>query len=89
MKEKARNNQENERKYYLSEFSYFDGEYDITFNIIDVEFLRQTITVAISRCGKITQDTFDLIHDNAGNLYFEYGKFYGNKIPLDDFEEVL
>ena len=89
MKEKASNNQENERKFYLSEFSYFDGEYDITFNIIDVEFLRQTITVAISRCGKITQDTFDLIHDNAGNLYFEYGKFYGNKIPLDDFEEVL
>ena len=89
MKETVRNNQENERKFYLSEFSYFDGEYDITFNIIDVEFLRQTITVAISRCGKITQDTFDLIHDNAGNLYFEYGKFYGNKIPLDDFEEVL
>ena len=88
MKEKSKP-QENERKYYLSEFSYFDGEYDITFNIIDVEFLRQTITVAISRCGKITQDTFDLIHDNAGNLYFEYGKFYENKISLNDFEEVL
>lgn len=63
--------QENERKYYLSELSYFDGEYDITFNIVDVDFLRQTITVAISRCGKTTQDTFDLVHDNAGNLYFE------------------
>lgn len=88
MKEKAKI-QENERKFYLSEFSYFDGEYDITFNIIDVDFLRQTITVAISRCGKITQDTFDLVHDNAGNLYFEYGKFYENKISLDDFEEVL
>ena len=57
--------QENERKFYLSEFSYFDGEYDITSNIIDVDFLRQTITVVISRCGKITQDTFDLIRDNA------------------------
>ncbi len=51
---------ENKRKFYLSEFSYFDGEYDITFNIIDVDFLRQTITVAISRCGKITQDTSTL-----------------------------
>lgn len=88
MKEKAKT-QENERKYYLSEFSYFDGEYNIMFTIIDVDFLRQTITVAISRCGKITQDTFDLIRNNAGNLYFEYGKFYENKISLNDFEEVL
>lgn len=88
MKTKSKT-QENERKFYLSEFSYFDGEFDVTFNIIDVDFLRQTITVAISRCGKITQDTFNLVHDNAGNLYFEYGKFYENKISLDDFEEVL
>ena len=45
--------QENERKFYLSEFSHFDGEYGITFD-----------------------------------LYFEYGKFYENKILLDEFEEV-
>lgn len=89
MKEKASNNQENERKFYLSEFSYFDGEYDVTFNIVDVNFDRQTITVAISRCGKITQDTFELLRDNAGNLYFKYGMFYENKISLNDFEEVL
>ena len=89
MKEKASNNQENERKFYLSEFSYFDGEYDVTFNIVDVNFDRQTITVAISRCGKITQDTFDLMRDSKGNLYFEYGKFYENKISINDFEEVL
>ena len=88
MKEKV-TTQENERKFYLSEFSYFDGEYDITFNIIDIDLIRQTITVAITRCGKVTQDTFDLLRDNKGNLYFEYGKFYENKIPLDDFEEVL
>lgn len=80
--------QENERKYYLSEFSYFDGEYDVTFNIVDVDFYRQTITVVISRCGKITQDTFDLIRDNDGKLYFEYGRFYENKISLNDFEEI-
>lgn len=80
--------QENERKFYLSEFSYFDGEYDITFNIIDVNFDRQTITVAISRCGRISQDTFDLLRDKDGNLYFEYGLFYENKIALDDFENI-
>ena len=88
LKEKV-TTQVNEKKYYLSEFSYFDGEYDVTFNIIDVDILRQTITVAISRCGKITQDTFDLTRDKNNNLYFEYGKFYENKISLNDFEEVL
>lgn len=76
------------RKFYLSEFSYFDGEYEITFNILDIDFERKTITVVISRCGKITQDTFDLIRDSDGKLYFEYGMFYENKIRLDDFEEV-
>ncbi|MDE7216435.1 MAG: hypothetical protein K2O08_06465 [Clostridia bacterium] len=79
----------NERKFYLSEFSYFDGEYDVTFNILDVDFDRQTITVVISRCGKITQDTFDLLRNSKGNLYFEYGRFYENKISINDFEEVL
>ena len=89
MKEKVITNQENERKFYLSEFSYFDGEYDVTFNIVDVDFDRKQITVAITRCGKITQDTFDLLRNSYGSLYFEYGKFYENKIFIDDFEEVL
>lgn len=79
---------ENERKFCLSEFLYFDGEYNVAFNIADVDFIRRTITVAISRCGKITQVTFNLMHDSKGNSYFEYGKFYENKISLDDFEEV-
>ena len=48
MKEEAKT-REPEKKYYLSEFSYDDGEYEVTFNIIDVDFLRQTITVTISR----------------------------------------
>lgn len=76
---------EEERKYYLSEFSYNDGEYDVKFNIYDVDFYHQTITVVISCCGKITQDTFPLVRDNNGHLYFEYGKFYENKILLNDF----
>ncbi len=87
MKEEAKT-RENERKYYLSEFSYNDGEYEITFNIIDVDFLRQTVTVAISRCRHIQKDTFALIRDKDGKLYFEYELFYENKIRLDVFEEV-
>lgn len=58
----------NKRKFFLSEFSYFDGEYEVTFNIIDVNFDRQAITVAISRCGRISQDTFDLLRDKDGKL---------------------
>ena len=76
------------KKYYLSEFSYDDGEYEITFNIIDLNFINQTITVAITRCGKIMQDTFPLLRDKDGRLYFEFGRFYENKIHLDDFDEV-
>ena len=72
-------------KYYLSEFSYDDGEYETTFNIIDVDFVNQSITVGITRCGKITQDTFPLLRDKDGKLYFEHGLFYENKIQLDDF----
>ncbi len=75
-------------KYYLSEFSLDDGEYEITFNIVDVNFDYETITVAISRCGHISQDTFPLLRDKDGKLYFEFGKFYENKISLDDFEKV-
>ncbi len=90
MKETSANvNQENEvRKYFLSEFSYDDGEYEITFNIIDLNFALETITVAITRAGKITQDTFHLLRDKDGKLYFEFGRFYENKISLDDFEKV-
>lgn len=88
MKTKSKSQENKVRKFYLSEFSYFDGEYDVTFNIVDIDFLRQTITVAISRAGKITQDTFDLLRDKNNSLYFEYGKFYENKISLNDFEEI-
>lgn len=75
-------------KYYLSEFSYDDGEYEITFNIIDLDFINETITVAITRCGKITQDTFPLLRDKDGKLYFEYGRFFENKIAIDNFAKV-
>lgn len=82
-------NQENEvRKYFLSEFSYDDGEYEITFNIVDISFVYETITVAITRAGRISQDTYPLLRDKDGNLYFEYGMFYETKIALDDFEKV-
>ena len=90
MKEPSANvNQENDvRKFYLTEFSYDDGEYEITFNILDISFIYETITVVITRAGRISQDTFPLLRDKDGKLYFEYGLFYENKIKLDDFQNV-
>ena len=63
-------------------------------NIIDIDFIRQQITVAISRCGKITQDTFDLLEDDEMDeemtndiRYFEFG-LYADKIYLNQFESL-
>ncbi len=39
MKETSANIENEVRKFYLSEFSYDDGEYEITFNILDVSFV--------------------------------------------------
>ena len=88
MKETSAKTENEERKYFLSEFSYDDGEYEITFNIVDISFVYETITVAITRAGRISQDTFPLLRDKDGKLYFEYGLFYENKIELDDFQNV-
>ena len=88
MKETSANVENEVRKYFLAEFSLDDGEYEIAFDIVDISFVYETITVAITRCGKITQDTFPLLRDNNGKLYFEFGRFYENKIHLDDFDEV-
>ena len=53
--------EENEIKnYYLKEFYLFDGECDVTFNILDVNPDKKTITVAISKAGKISFSIFFL-----------------------------
>ncbi len=89
MKETSANIENEARKYFLAEISLDDGEYEIIFNIVDINFFAEKITVAIMRCGKITQDTFQLLRDKDGKLYFEFGMFYENKISVDDFKEVL
>ena len=75
------------RKYYLKEFSYFDGEYDITFNIVDINFDKKTINLAVTYCGKISVCEYDLIQDKSGDFFFEYGCMF-EKIQVNDFEEV-
>jgi major membrane immunogen (membrane-anchored lipoprotein) len=75
------------KRLYLSEFEFFDGEYFITFNIVDINTDRKQITVAVTNVGRISVITYDLMTDKDGKLYFEYGQFY-EKVAVDDFEEV-
>lgn len=87
MKNQVQN--ENEIREYLmfSEFELRDIDYDVTFNIVDIDFWFETVTVAITDNGKITQDTFDLMKDKDGRYYFEYGRFYEKKVYIDDFNK--
>ena len=81
-------NKEKEIKsYYLKEFSLFDGEFDITFNILDVNTDKMTITVAVTKAGKIYVTDFDLNRDKNNDLYFQYGIEY-TKINVNDFETI-
>ena len=75
------------QNYYLKEFNYFDGENDITFNILDVNTEKMTITLAVTNQGKIYVIDELLLKDKNQNLYFEFGKNY-EKIKLNDFETV-
>ena len=73
------------KKYYLSEFQLYDGEVYVTFNIVAINTDKNEITVAISNRGRISVTTYDLLTDNNGFLYFEYGVDY-EKININDFE---
>ena len=73
------------RKYYLSEFQLYDGEAFVTFNIVAIDTSKNEITVAVSNRGGISVTTYDILTDNNGYLYFEYGVDY-KKIYTDDFE---
>lgn len=75
------------KKYYLKEFTFFDGENDITFNIVGIDFEKQLIEVAITNLGRISVIEYDLKQDRNGDFYFEYGCTY-KKIEVNDFETI-
>ena len=62
------------------------GDYNVIFNLIEVNKENRTATVAINNLGKLTQQTIEL-HEENGWLYFEYGVM-NDKIYIDDFESV-
>lgn len=70
-------------KFYLKEFQFFDGEDTVVFNIVAVD--TGIITVAVTKCGKISVSDYDL-HTDQNGLYFEYGVAGQEHIHIDDFE---
>ena len=81
-------NQEKEIKnYWLQQFTYFDGEYDTTFNILDVDTDKMIIKLAVTKAGKIFVTECDLKFDRDGSLYFQFG-IENTKIKVDDFENI-
>ena len=73
-------------KFYLKEFQLFDGEDTVVFNIVALYEESNTITVAVTKNGKITVTDYDLQLDENG-LYFGYGIAGQEHIHIDDFEE--
>ena len=81
------NTKEEIKNYYLKEFSLFDGEFDIIFNILDINVEKMIITVAVTKAGKIFVTEYDLKLDKENNLYFQYGVEY-TKVNVEDFEKI-
>ena len=77
-----------EKNYYLQEFSLYDGECFITFNILDVNTDKMVITLAVTDRGKISVIELDLKQDKDQRLYFQFGVDQ-NKIEVDDFENKI
>ena len=73
-------------KFYLHEFAIFDGEAWITFNIVELNELKNEISVAVTNRGRITVTTYDHYKDENG-YYFEYGCEF-TKININDFKEI-
>ena len=74
-------------KYYLKEFLYLDGAYEIIFNIVDINFDKKTINVAVTKCGGISVREYDLHQDENGNWYFNYG-IMQDEIQINEFETI-
>ena len=78
-----------ERKEWLmAEYSYWNGEHEVVFNVVDVDFDRGELAVAISNQGKISVCSYDLKIDNYGRYFFEYGACY-ERILLGDFAKEV
>ena len=73
-------------EYYMKEYYHFNCDYNVIFNLIEVNTESMIATVAVNNLGKLTQETVELrgVNDNP---YFEYG-IMNDKIYIDEFEIV-
>ena len=69
----------------MPEFDYFNGENNITFDLLEIDDEKHEVVIAITNLGKISVRTFDLCFD-GNRRYFEYGCLY-TKIYIDEFTE--
>lgn len=84
---KSKENLDVFKKYYLKEFAFFDGENDVIFNIVGINFEKQLIEIAVTKLGKINVIEYDLKQDRNDNFYFIYG-VDRNEISINDFETI-
>ena len=68
----------------MPEYQYFNGENNITFDLLEINDDKREIMVAVSNTGRISVQTFDLLFD-GNRRYFEYGLY--TKIYIDEFTE--
>ena len=69
---------------YNSEYRLFDGEEFVTFNFLDMNADKNTVTVAVTRQGRISVMDLNLMTDEKDDLYFEFGTEC-QKVDLDYF----
>ena len=70
----------------MKEYIHFDGEKDITFNIVHIDNDKHIAVIASTTEGKINVLEYEIKEDCDGEC-FEYGRFF-EKIYFNDFEEV-
>lgn len=73
-------------EFFMKEYRHFNGDYNVIFNLIEVNTESMTATVAINNLGKLTQQTVELRTENDA-LYFEYSVM-NDKIYIDDFVNI-
>ena len=69
----------------MPEYEYFNGENNITLDLLEIDDEKHEVVIAITNLGKISVRTFDLLFD-GNRRYFEYGCSY-TKIYIDEFTE--
>lgn len=76
----------------IQEAELFDGEDFITFNLVAMDLDRNIVTMAITKCGKIVIDDYELYqNDDTYSIYYEIlGRIFeitiANKIKEKDNE---